>query len=116
MVHDSLLARARSCARDRRAAAFLREFVPHARRIAVLGNPTTISTCPQLASARAGTTLELLPLEAGSRDELGRPLDAIALSSRARSHCEAAQTLAAGAFIQNESGLAQGPAGASGAS
>jgi putative ABC transport system substrate-binding protein len=56
----------------------LHEFVPQARRIAVLADPTTISTRAQLASAARELAVELVPFEAGSPDELGRALDAIA--------------------------------------
>jgi putative ABC transport system substrate-binding protein len=58
----------------------LHEFVPQARRIAVLGDPTTISTRAQLARAARDLHVELLSFEAGSPDELGRALDAIAVA------------------------------------
>ena len=58
----------------------LHEFVPQARRIAVLGDPTTISTRAQLARAARELGVELVPFEAGSPDELGRVLDAIAVA------------------------------------
>jgi putative ABC transport system substrate-binding protein len=56
----------------------LHEFVPQARRIAVLADSTTISTRVQLASAARELNVELVPFEAGSPDELGRALDAMA--------------------------------------
>jgi putative ABC transport system substrate-binding protein len=56
----------------------LHEFVPQARRIAVLADSTTISSRDQLASAARALSVELVPFEAGSPDELGRALDAIA--------------------------------------
>jgi putative tryptophan/tyrosine transport system substrate-binding protein len=56
----------------------LHEFVPQARRIAVLADSTTISTRIQLANAARGLDVELVPFEAGNPDELGRALDAIA--------------------------------------
>jgi putative ABC transport system substrate-binding protein len=56
----------------------LHEFVPQARRIAALADSTTISTRVQLASAARELNVELVPFEAGSPDELGRALDAIA--------------------------------------
>jgi ABC-type uncharacterized transport system substrate-binding protein len=56
----------------------LHEFVPQARRIAVLVDPTTISTRAQLARAARELDVELVPFEAGNPDELGRALDAIA--------------------------------------
>jgi putative ABC transport system substrate-binding protein len=57
----------------------LHDFVPQARRIAVLGDPTTISTRAQLAKAARELDVELVPFEAGSPDELGRALDGIAV-------------------------------------
>src|SRR5262245_10394839 len=55
----------------------LHEFVPQARRIAVLADTTTISTRPQLASAARDLDLELIWFEAGSPEELSRALDAL---------------------------------------
>ena len=57
----------------------LHDFVLQARRIAVLGDPTTISTRAQLAKAARELDVELVPFEAGSPDELGRALDGIAV-------------------------------------
>ncbi len=57
----------------------LHEFVPQARRIAVLADSTTISsTGSGLTSAARNLDLELVRFEAGSPDELDRALDAIA--------------------------------------
>jgi hypothetical protein len=58
-------------------------------------------------SASLPNSLELTP---------ARCSGSAALSSRTRSRCEAGQTVAAAAPIQKDSGLPQGPAGASGAS
>jgi ABC-type uncharacterized transport system substrate-binding protein len=59
----------------------LHEFVPQARRIALLGDPTTISTRAQLARAAGELNVEPVPFEAGSSDELGRALDAIGVAN-----------------------------------
>src|SRR5262249_26009083 len=76
---------------------------PHSRNESVrpwrlLGGPV---------SASLPNSLELTP---------ARCSGSAALSSRTRSRCEAGQTVAAGGSIQNDSGLPQGPAGASGSS
>jgi putative ABC transport system substrate-binding protein len=63
---------------DVKRLEILHEFVPQARRIAVLADPTTISTSAQLASAARDLGVELVPLEARSPDEVGRALDAAA--------------------------------------
>ena len=63
---------------DVKRLEILREFVPQARRIAVLADPTTISTRAQLASAARELDVELIRFEAQSPDEIGRALDAIA--------------------------------------
>jgi putative tryptophan/tyrosine transport system substrate-binding protein len=55
----------------------LHEYVPLARRIAVLGDPTTISTRAQLLSAARDLSAELVMFEAHSPDEIGHALDAI---------------------------------------
>jgi putative ABC transport system substrate-binding protein len=57
---------------DVKRLEILHEFVPQARRIAVLIDTTTISTRPQLSSAARD------PFEAQSPDEVSRALDAIA--------------------------------------
>src|SRR6202011_2327931 len=56
----------------------LHEFVPRARRIAELADPTTISTRAQLTSAARDLGLELVRFEAQSPEEIGRALAAIA--------------------------------------
>jgi putative tryptophan/tyrosine transport system substrate-binding protein len=66
---------------DVKRLEILHEFVPQARRIAVLADPTTISTRIQLANAGRKLDVELVPFEAGSPDELGRALDAIAAAN-----------------------------------
>jgi putative tryptophan/tyrosine transport system substrate-binding protein len=63
---------------DVKRLEILHEFVPQARRIAVLADPTTISTRAQLTSAARDLGVELVPFEAQSSDEIGRALDAVA--------------------------------------
>lgn len=55
----------------------LHEFIPQARRIAVLSDSTTISTRAQLTRAARDIDVELFWFEAGSPEELGRALGAI---------------------------------------
>jgi putative ABC transport system substrate-binding protein len=62
---------------DVKRLEILHEFVPQARRIAVLADPTTISTRAQLASGARELSVELVQFEAQSPDEIGRALDAI---------------------------------------
>jgi putative tryptophan/tyrosine transport system substrate-binding protein len=64
---------------DVKRLEILHEFVPQARRIAVLADPTTISTRAQLAGAR-NLGVELVQFEAQSPDEIGRALDAITMA------------------------------------
>jgi len=59
----------------------MREVIPQARRIAVLFDPTTISTRAQLTQAAHDLGVELIWFEAGSLDAIGRALDAIAVAS-----------------------------------
>jgi ABC-type uncharacterized transport system substrate-binding protein len=56
----------------------LHEYVPLARRIAVLADPTTISTHAQLTSAARDLGVELVMFDAHSPDEINRAFDAIA--------------------------------------
>jgi putative ABC transport system substrate-binding protein len=63
---------------DVKRLEILHDFVPQARRIAVLADPTTVSTRAQLASAARGLGVELVPFEAQSPDEIGRALGAVA--------------------------------------
>jgi putative ABC transport system substrate-binding protein len=58
----------------------LHEFVPQARRIAVLADPSTISTGAQLTNAARDLGVELVVFEARSPAEIGGPLDAIAMA------------------------------------
>jgi len=57
---------------------FLHEFVPQARRIAVLADPSTISTNAQLTSAARDLGVELVLFEVQNPAQIGGPLDAIA--------------------------------------
>jgi putative ABC transport system substrate-binding protein len=63
---------------DVKRLELLHEFVPRARRIAVLADPTTISTRAQITSAARDLGLELVRFEAQSPEEIGRALAAIA--------------------------------------
>jgi putative tryptophan/tyrosine transport system substrate-binding protein len=63
---------------DVKRLEILHDFVPRARRIAVLADPTTVSTSTQLANAGRDLGVELVPFEAQSPDEIGRALDAVA--------------------------------------
>jgi putative ABC transport system substrate-binding protein len=56
----------------------LHEFVPQARRIAVLSDSTTISARAELTRAAPELKVELVWFEAGSPEELSRALDALA--------------------------------------
>jgi putative ABC transport system substrate-binding protein len=56
----------------------LHEFVPQARRIAVLADPSTISTHAQLTSAARDLGVELVIFEVQNPPQIGGPLDAIA--------------------------------------
>jgi hypothetical protein len=66
---------------DVKRLEILHEYVPQARRIAVLGDPTTISTRPQLVSGARDLGVELVWFEASDSKELGRTLDAIATAN-----------------------------------
>jgi putative ABC transport system substrate-binding protein len=65
---------------DVKRLEILHESVPWARRIAVLADPTTISTHAQLASAGPVLGVELVRFEARSPDEIARALDTLALA------------------------------------
>jgi putative tryptophan/tyrosine transport system substrate-binding protein len=65
---------------DVKRLEILHEFVTQARRVAVLADPTTISTRAQLTSAARDLTVELVWFEAQSPDEIGYALDGIALA------------------------------------
>jgi putative tryptophan/tyrosine transport system substrate-binding protein len=60
---------------------FLHEFVPQARRIAVLADPSTISTHAQLTDAGRDLGVELVIFEVQNPTEIGGPLDAIAAAN-----------------------------------
>jgi putative ABC transport system substrate-binding protein len=65
---------------DVKRLQILHEFFPGAHRIAVLADPTTISTHEQLASAARGIGVDLVRFEASSPDGIGRALDGLALA------------------------------------
>jgi putative tryptophan/tyrosine transport system substrate-binding protein len=60
---------------------FLHEFVPQARRIAVLADPSTISTHAQLMGAARDLGVELVIFEVQNSTEIGGPFDAIAAAN-----------------------------------
>jgi putative tryptophan/tyrosine transport system substrate-binding protein len=65
---------------DPKRLQILHEFFPSAQRIAVLADPTTISTREQLATAAHGIGVDLVWFEASSPDEIARAIDALALA------------------------------------
>jgi len=58
----------------------LHQFVPRARRIAVIADPTTNSTRDQLTSAGLRLGVDLVWFEAASPDEIRRSFDALAVA------------------------------------
>ena len=65
---------------DVKRLEILHRFVPSARQIAVLADPTTISTRAQLVNAAPRLGVELVRFEASSQDEIGHAFDALALA------------------------------------
>src|SRR5262245_51339531 len=63
---------------DVKRLEILHEFIPQARRIALLIDTTTISTRSQLSKAARELGVELVPFDAQSPDEVSRRLDNIA--------------------------------------
>jgi hypothetical protein len=61
----------------RKTARVLHDYVPRARRIAVLADPTTVSTRAPITDAARDLGIEVVRFEARSRDEVGRALDAM---------------------------------------
>jgi putative ABC transport system substrate-binding protein len=57
--------------------ALLHEMVPHARRIGVLADPTSVPTVPQVEKAARGLGIEVVTRPAKNREEIGRALDAL---------------------------------------
>jgi putative ABC transport system substrate-binding protein len=62
---------------DAKRLEVLHDYVPRARRIAVLADPTTVSTRAQITDAARDLGIEVVRFEARSRDEVGRALDAM---------------------------------------
>jgi putative ABC transport system substrate-binding protein len=62
---------------DAKRLEVLHDYVPQARRIAVLADPTTASTGAQITDAARNLGIEVVRFEARSRDEIGRALDAM---------------------------------------
>ena len=65
---------------DVKRLEILHEFVPQARRIAVLADPSTISTRAQLTNAARDLGVELVVFEVQNPADIGGPLDAIAVA------------------------------------
>jgi putative ABC transport system substrate-binding protein len=63
---------------DVKRLQILHEFAPKAQRIAVLADPTTVSTRAQLATAARDLGMEIVWFEAQSPDQIGRALDSMA--------------------------------------
>jgi putative ABC transport system substrate-binding protein len=91
---------------DVKRLEILHEFVPSARRVGVLADPTTISTRVQLASAALGLGVELVRFEARSPDEISRALDALALAK-----VEAINVLASPILFSNRRPIIERAAG-----
>jgi len=62
---------------DAKRLALLHELVPHARRIGVLADPTTVLTVPQVEKAARDLGIEVVTRPAKNREEIGRALDAM---------------------------------------
>jgi putative ABC transport system substrate-binding protein len=62
---------------DVKRLELLHEFVPKARRIGVLVDPTTVSTRPQLEKAALTLGIEAVTFQAQTRNEIARALDAM---------------------------------------
>jgi len=62
---------------DAKRLALLHELVPHARRIGVLADPTTVPTVPQVEKAARDLGIDLVTRPAKNREEIGRALDAM---------------------------------------
>ena len=62
---------------DVKRLELLHEFVPKARRIGMLVDPTTITTRPQLEKAALTLGIEAVTFQAQTRDEIARALDAM---------------------------------------
>ena len=62
---------------DAKRLALLHEMVPHARRIGVLADPTTVHTVPQVEKAARDLGIDLVTRHAKNREEIGRALDAM---------------------------------------
>jgi putative tryptophan/tyrosine transport system substrate-binding protein len=62
---------------DAKRLQILHEYVPQARRIAILADPTTISTRTEVLGGARVLGLEVVQFEVRGPDEIGRALDAI---------------------------------------
>jgi putative ABC transport system substrate-binding protein len=62
---------------DAKRLALLHELVPHARRIGVLADPTTVRTVPQVEKVASDLGIDLVTRPVKNREEIGRALDAM---------------------------------------
>jgi len=62
---------------DGKRLALLHELVPHARRIGVLADPTTVRTVPQVEKVARELGIDLVTRPVKNREEIGRALDAM---------------------------------------
>ena len=62
---------------DAKRLALLHELVPHARRIGVLADPTTVRTVPQVEKVARDLGIDLVTRPVKNREEIGRALDAM---------------------------------------
>ena len=60
---------------DAKRLALLHELVPHARRIGVLADPTTVLTVPQVEKTARDLGIDVVTRPAKNREEIGRALD-----------------------------------------
>jgi len=84
---------------DVKRLEILHEFVPQARRIAVLADPSTISTRTQLANAARDLGVELLVFEVQNPAEIGGPLDTIVAARAEAVHVLASPQLNAARHV-----------------
>jgi len=62
---------------DAKRLALLHELVPHARRIGVLADPTTVPTVPQVEKAARDLGIDVVLRPTRNREEIGHALDAM---------------------------------------
>src|SRR5262249_39868908 len=62
---------------DAKRLALLHELLPHARRVGVLADPTTVLTFSQVEKAARDLGIEVVTRPAKNREEIGRALDSM---------------------------------------